>query len=103
MGNNVVAVLYTDMLKEMESPSAGRRLHEGVLSLLNNREPLKGYMGFGNAFSWDHSSAYQVCVVGRNSGWRVGYNTEVPPEVLDAIVQALKNRGYKVASPKAKA
>ena len=100
MGNNVVAVLYTDMMQEMQAPEAGKRLHDGVRSLLNGREPLMGYMGFGNAFSWDHSSGFQVCVVGKNSGWRVGYDNDIPPDVLNAVVQVLKDRGYRVSKPK---
>ena len=100
MGNNVVAVLYTDMMEEMGRPNAGDRLTKGVRSFLNGREELKGYMGFGQCISWDHSSAYQVCAVGKNTGYRLGLGRDVPHEVLAAVARALEFHGYKVTAPK---
>jgi hypothetical protein len=102
MGNNVVAVLYTDMIPEMERPDAGKRLANGVLSFINGREDLKGWFGFGQVFSWDHSSGYQVCVVGRNAGYRVGFDNDVPDDVLRAVADVLKMREWKVTAPKSK-
>lgn len=100
MGNNVVAVLYTDMMPEMRAQGASQRLHDGVQSLLNGRESLPGYFGFGQAFSWDHSSGYQICVVGRNTGYRICYDNEVPDDALKAVAETLKMRGWKVTPPK---
>jgi hypothetical protein len=49
--------------------------------------------------SMSHADYYQVVVVNRNSGYNLN-DQNVPDDVLNAVIQQLEFRGYKVSKTK---
>lgn len=99
MGNSAVVVLHYDCFDEIEKHS--KRLADAMRRFPSSHKPED--FGFGRVIAWDHSSGAQVCVVYGNTGWRIGMDNDVPERAINAIVDILKWRGYKVKSPPASA
>ncbi|MFH1553550.1 MAG: hypothetical protein ABII76_01610 [Pseudomonadota bacterium] len=119
MGYNTVAVIMNDALSYIEHDKeigAGikraSQMFSGVSSghLGSHEANVPARSGGGvhcNAItivSQDHSSGWQVIVVGKNNGYRLGDpDREVSPDdALEAAARALREHGYKVTKPKAK-
>jgi len=98
MGNTAVAVLHYDMSGEIAKASP--RMAQAMREMPGSDKPLD--FGFGRVIAWDHADGYQVCVVHGNTGWRVGSDNDVPDDVLRAVADKLKMRGWKVSPPKLK-
>jgi hypothetical protein len=98
MGNTAVAVLHYD--KSGEIANASPRMARAMRDMPGSERPID--FGFGAVISWDHASGYQVCVIHGNTGWRVTYESDVPDDVLQAVADRLKMRGWKCTPPKSK-
>jgi hypothetical protein len=97
MGNSAVAVLHYDHMPLIRDQS--ERLANAMLSMPGSRQPID--FGVGRVVSWDHASGYQVVVVAKNTGWRVGIDEQPPPDdVLQACANALRAHGWSVKKPK---
>ena len=96
MGNNTVAVLYNDMHRELAEamPRLGWAMrHFGFGGRSRAKE--EAHFGCGQIISCDHASGYQVVVVHGNTGWRVGADEEIRPDVIRALCDAIDRSGWK--------
>lgn len=96
MGYNTVAVIYNDMTSEIKNHMP--RLDEAMRSFGHN-DLLDGYFGVGKIISQAHADYPQITVIGRNSGEVVHHDNEVSDWALDALVNILEMRGFKVKRP----
>jgi len=90
MGNNTVAVLYNDMHRELAEamPRLGWAMrHFGFGGRSRAKE--EAHFGCGQIISCDHASGYQVVVVHGNTGWRVGADEEIRPDVIFHLAAAV--------------
>jgi len=94
LGNTAVAVLHYDCHSEIKriSPQMARAMTD--MPGTDEQD-----FGFGRIVAWDHSSAHQVCVIHGNTGWRVLSDNKLPPDVEQALADALKRRGWSVRAP----
>lgn len=98
MGFNTVAVLYNDHSHSIEKQMP--RLAWAMRSFGMGRDALAGHFGCGNIISQAHADTPQVTVIGMNSGEVIHHDNEVSDWAINAIVQVLEGRGYKVKAPK---
>ena len=101
MGFNTVAVLLNDRAEEIrKSGRLGERIHDAICAYSHSpRNRIDRYFGAGNIVSMAHADTPQVVVVFGNTGWSA-WDENIPPEALEHIARALRDKGYRVTKPK---
>lgn len=102
MGFNTVAVLLNDHAHEIrKSGRLGEGIYQAICAYSHKpRNRMDRYFGAGNIVSMAHADFPQVVVVYGNTGWSA-WDENIPPEAVEAIARALREKGYRVTKPKA--
>lgn len=93
MGYNTVAVLYNDMSQEISE--AMPRLGQAMRAYGWKRSSVDRNFGSGVVISQEHADWLQVVVAGRNTGWAIGRDEDVPDYVMEAVCRAIDAAGWK--------
>jgi hypothetical protein len=107
MGLNTVALIRNDYAGNIRD---NQNMGEDLVGTMNRYERstnpdyysrMNNTTRVGNIeiVSMSHADNYQVVVVNRNAGYNLN-DQNVPDDVLNAVIQQLEYRGYKVSKTK---
>jgi hypothetical protein len=94
MGNIAVALLNYDRIHLIPNNALDVANAMKSHALVPTNKQTNRNFRFGAVISSDHSSVYQVVVVGRGTGYRLGTDT-LPSHLLEVVASQLKSSGYK--------